>query len=149
MNKHYLRPWDYPEEPPRRGFIERGGLLLSGLAIILIGLLAVGVANAGTVKLTIQPNTMCEGGAPIAECPVTGWEIQHATEEWEVFEVVRGIAANTLNVTLTAPAGKHCYRVRPNSERGWGALSNIICVTVPASVPGAPVITVEITVSVP
>lgn len=36
MNKHYIRPWDYPEErePPRRGFVERGGLLLVLMVVI-------------------------------------------------------------------------------------------------------------------
>lgn len=120
-----------------------------GLALILISVVSVS-AFAGTVKLTIKPDsTSCADGAPLADCPVTGWEIQRAAEEWEVFTVLKGLGATTLTTTITAPEGKHCYRVRANSAKGWSALSNILCVQVPGSVPGAPIIFVEITVKVP
>lgn len=109
--------------------------------------LFAGVAGAGNVTLnwTFNPTT-CADGAPLVNCPATGFEIQELVGE--IWTVKNGVAATSRTTSYTnVSAGRHCYRVRTNSNGTFSAPSNEACIDVPASAPRAPVITVTITVT--
>lgn len=114
-------------------------------------LLCFGVAaEAATVRLTWLAPTACVDGSPISACAITGYEVQHAAQQSDVFAVVRGVGATVTTVTLTDVApGPHCYFVRANSAAGFSGNSNVACLTVPAPIPNAPTsVTVTITVTI-
>lgn len=120
--------------------------IFAAVALLCLGF----AAEAATVRLTWVAPTTCVDSSPISNCIVTGYEIQRAAQQSDVFSVVRGVGATVLSVTLADVApGPHCYYVRANSAFGFSAPSNVACITVPAPVPNAPAnVTVTITVSI-
>lgn len=116
------------------------------LFVIFLFMVA-GVANAGNVTLnwTFNPDS-CADGSALSNCPATGFEIQELVGE--IWTVKNGVASTSRTASYTnVSSGRHCYRVRTNSNGTFSEPSNEACVDVPASAPRAPVITVTITVT--
>lgn len=106
-------------------------------------------AHAADVRLNWTAPTACEGGAPITDCAVTGYEIQRANTLTDAFAVLKGVGVTTSHTLTGVSPGQHCYRLRANSAQGFSVPSNAACVTIPNPVPGAPMnVTVTITVSI-
>lgn len=113
----------------------------------LVALLFASVASAGNVTLNWVFNaTTCADGSALANCTVTGFEIQEQINS--IWTVKNGVAAasRTHSYTDVSP-GRHCYRLRTNANGTFSAPSNEACIDVPASAPRAPTITVTITVT--
>lgn len=106
-----------------------------------------GVASAGNVTLNWTYNhTTCADNSALTNCPVTGFEIQEQVNS--VWTVKNGVAAAARTTTYTdVTPGRHCYRVRTNSNGTFSVPSNEVCIDVPASAPRAPVVTITIAVS--
>jgi hypothetical protein len=102
-------------------------IALCGLAVILLTVVAASAARAEAIAIEWVPATTCEDGRALTNCAVTGWEIQYSKAEWEPFTILKGVGATTLTQSFTVAPGNHCYRVRPNSTKGWGELSNVLC----------------------
>lgn len=114
-------------------------------------LLITGIALAQTVTrravLTWTAPTACAGGAPISNCPVTGYSVQKLLgTTWTQIGVT---TATVLTYTDNNIAlGSHRYRVLATSEAGPSAPSNEVTKVI--DVPGAPgsvAVTVTITVA--
>ncbi len=124
------------------------------IAVVLVLLMLSTVASAaGTVTLNWNFDTSatatCADGSPVAgNCPLTGFEIQEQING--IWTVKNGVAATSRTTSYAnVSGGQHCYRVRANSNGTFSLPSNESCITVPASAPKAPVITVTVSVAVP
>lgn len=116
--------------------------------VFLLFLLSItSVASAGNVTLNWTFSaTTCADGSPLTGCAATGFEVQEKINSiWTVKGGV-AVAARSVSYTDVAP-GEHCYRIRTNANGTFSAPSNEACITVPAAVPRAPVITVTISVA--
>lgn len=120
------------------------------VAAVLGMLFLCSQAFAGTVNVTWTAPTSCSDNSALTNCPTTGYEIWMGTSLTGTGYVKRAEApaatATTIQL-LNIAAGSRCFFMKTISSVGVSAESNRLCVTVPAPLPDAPVI--SITVALP
>lgn len=122
--------------------------------ICLILLTICGVANAGNVTITWQfdasSTATCVDGTPAAtNCPVQSFVVEQQTNNiWTAKSPHLSGSLRSHTYTGIA-AGRHCFRLKANSNGTLSAASNEVCLDVPPSAPKAPTITVTIAVGSP
>jgi hypothetical protein len=113
-------------------------------------LLLAGTSAAQTVTrravLTWTAPSACDGGAPISNCPVTGYSVQklQGTTWVQIGTTTAAVLTYTEN---NLAIGSHRYRVLATSDGGPSRPSNEVTKVI--DVPGAPgsvVVTVTVTV---
>lgn len=113
---------------------------------LLFGAVSVAQTVTRRAVLTWTAPTACAGGAPISNCPVTGYSVQKlAGTTWTQIGVT---TANVLTYSDNNIAlGSHRYRVLATSDAGPSAPSNEVTKVI--DVPGAPgSVVVSVTVTV-
>lgn len=123
--------------------------LVFGVVLTLGALLASAQAFAGTVTVSWTAPTSCTDNSFVINCPTTGYEIWMGTSltgtAYSKRAEVPSATATSIQL-LNVSAGSKCFYMKTLSGTLTSAESNRLCVTVPASEPNAPVISVTIAV---
>jgi hypothetical protein len=119
--------------------------LIFSLGVLL---LFSNIASAGDLVLKwTYAATTCADESPIANCPVTGFEIQEKDDSG-IWLIKEGVAPTVFTKTYKdIPVGvTKCYRMRVNAGGAFSATSNEVC----SRVTTAPkTVNLSVTVSVP
>lgn len=133
-------------------WFSRLGILFVLAMILTLAYSAFQVANAATVNITWNHDqTTCADGSPGANCPTATFEVWQGTNAAcdSATKVATGIGKDTRAHSLqnVLPGVKCWYVIAVGTTTGPSARSNVGTLTVPASPPKAPSITVTIAVS--